>query len=94
LVRDDPKLLDDSEGEPKPNGVVGGSILSREIASLLDGKLAMWSSTSRVPKKSKNKNFHKDPTSNTLSIITYTECHSLTSIGGYYTLKCFIILLA
>jgi hypothetical protein len=38
--RDDPKLLDDSGEVPRPNGVVGGSTLGREIASLLDGELA------------------------------------------------------
>ena len=38
------------EGVPKPNGVVGGSIPSRETVSLLDGKLARWSSASRVLK--------------------------------------------
>ena len=35
LVRDDPKLLDDSAEAPKLNGVVGGSILSCGIVSLL-----------------------------------------------------------
>jgi len=43
LVRDDPKLLNDSGKVPNPNGVVGGSIPSCEIVSLLDGKLARWS---------------------------------------------------
>ena len=37
----------------KPNGVVGGSIPRREIVSLLDRKLAMWSNASCVPKKKK-----------------------------------------
>ena len=37
LVRADPKLPYDSGEVHKPNGVVGGSILSYEIASLLDG---------------------------------------------------------
>ena len=52
-VRGDPKLLDDSGEVPKLNGVAGGSILGREIVSLLDGKLARWSSASCVPKISK-----------------------------------------
>ena len=51
MVRDDPKLLDDSGKVPIPNGVVGGSIPGREIVSLLDRKLAMWSTTSCVPVK-------------------------------------------
>ena len=51
MVWDDPKLLDDSREVSKPNEVVGGSILSREIVSLLDGKLTKWSSASYVPKK-------------------------------------------
>ena len=38
LVRDDPKLPDDSEDVPNPNGGVGGSIPGCEIFSLLDGK--------------------------------------------------------
>jgi hypothetical protein len=50
MVRYDPKLLDDSEEVPKPNGVVGGSIPGHEIVSLLDGKLVKWSSASCVPK--------------------------------------------
>jgi hypothetical protein len=37
IVRDDPKLLDDSGEIPKPNKVVGGSISGREIDF-------MWSS--------------------------------------------------
>ena len=40
LVRNDRKLVDDSEEVPKPNKVVGGSIHDHEIVSLLDGKLA------------------------------------------------------
>jgi hypothetical protein len=39
LVRDDPKVPDDSGEVSKSNGVVGGSIPGHEIASLLDGKL-------------------------------------------------------
>ena len=46
LVKDDPKLLDDSGKVPKPNRVVGGLNPRCEIVSLLDKKLAMWSSTS------------------------------------------------
>jgi len=38
LVRDDPKLPDDSEEVSKPIGVVGDSIPDCEIVSLLDGK--------------------------------------------------------
>ena len=41
-VQDDPKLLDDSGEVPKLNGVIGGSILGREIVSLLDQKLVRW----------------------------------------------------
>ena len=37
MVQDDFKLLDDSGEVPKPNGVVGGSILGHEIVSLLEG---------------------------------------------------------
>jgi hypothetical protein len=37
MVRDDPKLPDDSGEVPKSNGVVGGSIHGREIISLLEG---------------------------------------------------------
>jgi hypothetical protein len=51
VVQDDPKLSNDSEGVPKPNGVAGGSISDRGIISLLDGKLTRWSNASRVPKK-------------------------------------------
>jgi len=36
VIQDGPKLQDDSGKVPKPNGVVGGSIPSREIVSLLD----------------------------------------------------------
>jgi len=39
MVRDDFKLPDDSGKIPKLSGVVGGSILCREIVSLFDGKL-------------------------------------------------------
>ena len=54
----DPKLPDNSERYPnQTNWLV--SILGYEIASLLDGKLARWSSTSCVPKEQKsNKNKH------------------------------------
>jgi hypothetical protein len=38
FVRDDLKLLDDSGKVPKLNGVVGDSIPSRGVVSLLDGK--------------------------------------------------------
>lgn len=55
LVRDDRKLPDDRGKVPKSNGVVGGSILSREIVSLLDGKPTKWSSISYVPTKRKEK---------------------------------------
>jgi hypothetical protein len=55
LVRDDPKLPDDSGHVPKPNGVVGNSILGRENVSLLDEKLARWSSASCFSKKNKTK---------------------------------------
>jgi hypothetical protein len=50
-VQDEPKLLDDSGKVPKLNEVIGGSIPGCKIISLLDGKLAKWSSTSYVPKK-------------------------------------------
>ena len=50
LVCYHPKLPYDSGEVPKPNEVVGGSIPGREIVSLLDGKLARWSSASNVPK--------------------------------------------
>jgi hypothetical protein len=45
MVRDDPKLSYDTEEVFKPNGVVGSPIPSREIVSLLDGKLTR----SKVP---------------------------------------------
>jgi hypothetical protein len=48
LVQDDPKLPDDSGDVPKLNGVVGGSIPSREIISLLEGKQAKWSKAHHV----------------------------------------------
>ena len=48
MVRDDPKLPDNSGKVPNPNKVVGGSIPNREIVSLLDGKLARWSSASCI----------------------------------------------
>jgi hypothetical protein len=44
MVRDDPKLPDDSGEVPKLNGMDGGSIpISLELISLLDGKLTRWS---------------------------------------------------
>ena len=49
------KLLDVSGKIPKPNRVVDGLIPGREIISLLDGKLAGWSSASCVSKKLKIK---------------------------------------
>ena len=52
-VRHDPKLLDDSGMVPNLNGVACGSIHGCETVSILDGKLAMWSSASCVPKKRK-----------------------------------------
>lgn len=45
--------LDDNGDVPKPYGVVGGSIPDRKIVSLLDRKLAKWSSASWVPTKIK-----------------------------------------
>jgi hypothetical protein len=42
VVQDGPKLPDDSGEVPKPNIVVGGSILGLDIISLLDGKLVRW----------------------------------------------------
>ena len=51
MVRNDPKLPDDSDELPKPNEAVGGSVPDCGIVSLLDGKLARWSSTSCIPKK-------------------------------------------
>ena len=53
VVRDDPKLPDDSGEVPKPNRMVDGSIPGYEIFSLLDGKLTRWSSASCVPKGTK-----------------------------------------
>jgi hypothetical protein len=53
VVRDEPKLPDDSGEVPKPNRVVDGSIPGYEIVSLLDGKLTRWSSASCVPKRTK-----------------------------------------
>lgn len=55
-----PKLSDDSGKVPKLDGAVGGSILGYEIISLLDGKLASWSSASCVPKKTKKKERYED----------------------------------
>lgn len=54
-VQDDPKPPDDSGVVPKPNIVVGGSIPSREIVSLFDGKLTKSSGASCVPKKRRRK---------------------------------------
>ena len=48
MVRDDPKLPDDSGGISKLNGVVGSSIPGCEIISLLDRKLTRCSSTSCI----------------------------------------------
>ena len=47
---------DDNGEVPKPNEAVGSSIPSREIVSLLDKKLAKWSSTSNVPKNKTKQN--------------------------------------
>ena len=47
-VRENPKLQVDNAEVPKPNGVVGGSIPSHEIVSLLDVQLARCSSASCV----------------------------------------------
>jgi hypothetical protein len=44
MVRDGPTLPDDSGTVPEPN-VIGGSNRDREIVSLLDEKLATWSSS-------------------------------------------------
>ena len=38
MIRNDPKLLDDSGEIPKPSEVVDGLMHGREIISLLDGK--------------------------------------------------------
>jgi hypothetical protein len=51
VVRNDPKLPDDSGTVPKPNKMVGGSIHDHEIVCLLNRKLAKWSSASCVLKK-------------------------------------------
>ena len=59
MVRDDPKLLEDNGKIPKPIGVVGGSIPSRDIVSVLDKKLTSRSNTSCVPKTQKPKNKNK-----------------------------------
>ena len=53
MLQDDTKLPDDSGEVPKPNGVIGNSIPGCEIVSLLDRKLASWSSAPCVPKKKK-----------------------------------------
>lgn len=42
MVRDDPKLLNDSGEVSRLNGVVGSLIPNHEIVSLLDRKLARW----------------------------------------------------
>ena len=55
LVQDDPKLPDDSGDVSKLNGVVGGSIPSREIISLLEGKQAKWSKAHHVFQQKKRK---------------------------------------
>ena len=56
-VQDHPKLSDDSEEMPKPNGMIGISIPNYEIeiVSLLDIKLTKWSSTSCVPTTKKER---------------------------------------
>jgi hypothetical protein len=59
LVRDDPKLLDDSGEVSKSNRVVVGLILGREIVSLFDGKLPRWSSASCVSRKRRKKKEEK-----------------------------------
>ena len=55
VVLDDPKLPYDNGELPKLYEVVGSLIPSRDIVSLLDGKLARWSSASCIPKKKRNK---------------------------------------
>lgn len=54
MFRDDPKLSDDIGKIPKPNREVSSSIPDSEIISLLNGKLARWSSGSCVPNKRRN----------------------------------------
>lgn len=53
VVRDDPKLSNDSGELSKPNGAVGGSILGHESVSLLDRILARWQKNTSCVKKSK-----------------------------------------
>ena len=53
VVRDILKLPDDNGKIPKLNRLVDSSIPVYEIVSLLDGKLAGWSSVSCVPTKRK-----------------------------------------
>jgi hypothetical protein len=55
LVRDNPKLPDDGGKAPKLHGVVGGSIPSREIVSLLDGNWSSGQTPHVLPKKTRNK---------------------------------------
>ena len=69
LIQADPKLLDDSGEVPKLTWVVGGLIPICEIVSLLDEKLAMWSSISCVSKKPKKKK-----TQNNSNINNGTTC--------------------
>ena len=54
-IRIGDKLPDESGEVPKPNRVIDGSILGHGIVSLLDGKLARWSSASCVPKRKRKK---------------------------------------
>ena len=71
VVYDDHELSDDSGEVPKQNGVGGGSTPDCEIVSLLDGKLARWSSASCVPKRKKKEDYnHRNMKS---------PCHKITS---------------
>jgi hypothetical protein len=52
MILNDPKLPYDSWDVSKLNGVVGGSMLGREIVSLPNEKLAKWiKNASHVPKE-------------------------------------------
>lgn len=51
MVQIDPKLLDGSGEVPKPNIVIGDSILDHKIVPLRDRKLARWSIASYIPIK-------------------------------------------
>jgi hypothetical protein len=55
LVRDDPKLLDDSGEVPKSKRVVGSSIPNYEFVPLLDRKLARSPKMPHVFQKEKEK---------------------------------------